>query len=263
MPEPVISRIVLAHHFVSPPGWCGRDHARRRQSSGIVCVLDGCAEYIMADGSRFSVHSGECIYIPRGSEYTTQCGEQESFTHMTVNFELVGSEEFFPALVRRRLSNPVQFEQLFSKLIHYWTVRHPFYHERCVGVLYEMVYFLLKEFTQTGGPYLKKVLPARVYLDEHFTEEFELRQLAALCGLSEPYFRRLFLRVFHETPAEYRRRLRIAYAENLLLSGSCTVSQAAQQCGYSDPAYFSRIFRKTLGVSPSQYVGERLGGEEA
>ena len=263
MGNTVIGRIVLAHHFVSPPGWCGWDHARKRLSSGIVYVLDGGAEYSMADGKRFSVRAGDCIYIPKGSVYTTQCSQTESFTHMTVNFELAQGEEFFPTLVRRRLGNPVQFEQLFSRLIHHWTVRHPFYHERCIGMLYELVYCLLNEIRLPGSPYLEKVQPARVYLDEHFKEDFELNGLAGLCGLSEPYFRRLFLRVFHETPAEYRRRLRISYAEDLLLSGSCTVSQAAQQCGYSDPAYFSRVFRKTLGVSPSQYVAQRLGGEEA
>ena len=96
------------------------------------------------------------------------------------------------------------------------------------------------------------------YLDGHFLEDFSLTQLAERCGLSEPYFRRLFLRVFHETPAEYRRRLRIAYAEDLLLSGSFTVTQTAQLCGYSDPAYFSRVFRKTMGVSPHQYMEEHL-----
>ena len=262
MPDPTVRSIVLAHHFVSPPGWCGTDHAFRRQSSGIVYVLDGSAEYVMADGTRFRVHAGDCICIPTGSVYTTLCGAQDSFTHMTVNYELTGAEEFFPTLTRRRLSHPAPFEQLFSRLIHHWTVRHPFYRERCLGLLYEMLHYLLKETAQPAEPYLRKLLPARVYLDEHFTEDFELRTLPALCGLSEPYFRRLFLRVFHETPAAYRRRLRISHAETLLLSGSYTVSQTAQRCGYSDPAYFSRIFRKTLGLSPQQYLAAHFPGDE-
>ena len=262
MENSVISKIVLAHHFVSPPGWCSRAYARTRLFSGIVFVQDGCADYIMADGRRFSVHKGDCLYIPKGSMYTTRCNGKDSFTHMTVNFEVLEGREFYPGLYRQKLSHPNHYEQLFSRLIHYWTVRHPYYHERCIGVLYEMAYILLKEITQPGDPYLDKVLPARVYLDEHFQEEFELTRLADLCGLSEPYFRRLFLRVFHETPTEYRRRLRITCAEDLLLSGSCTVTQAAEYCGYSDPAYFSRVFRKTVGVSPMQYMEEHLKNEE-
>ena len=40
MENTVISRIVLAHHFVSPPGWCSQDYARVRLFSGIVYVLE-------------------------------------------------------------------------------------------------------------------------------------------------------------------------------------------------------------------------------
>lgn len=258
MPHPVITNIVLAHHFVSHPGWHSEEHAHMRLSSGIVYVLEGHAEYVMGDGKRFTVRPGDCIYIPKGSVYTTHCGLEESFIHMTVNFELLRDEEVFPALVRRKLSGPVHFEQLFSRLVHHWTVRHPFYHERCIGILYEMIYLLLKEIQSPGSPYLEKLRPARVYLDEHFREEFELEMLPEMCGLSETYFRRLFHRVFNETPAEYRRRLRISYAEDLLLSGRYSISEVAQLCGYPDPAYFSRMFRKTLGVSPSRYVAERF-----
>lgn len=258
MPNTVIRKIALAHHFAAPPGWCSQDYARARQYSGIVYVLEGGAEYLLSDGKRFAVRQGDCLYIPRGSAYTTRCGETERFVHMTVNFELLDGREFYPSLIRRKLGHPTRFEQLFTRLIHCWNARHPLYHERCIGVLYELACVLLEEITQPGGPYLEKVFPAREYLDGHFLEDFSLTQLAERCGLSEPYFRRLFLRVFHETPAEYRRRLRIAYAEDLLLSGSFSVTQTAQLCGYSDPAYFSRVFRKTMGVSPHQYMEEHL-----
>ena len=72
--------------------------------------------------------------------------------------------------------------------------------------------------------------------------------------MSATYFRRLFRPVFHETPAEYRTRLRMAKASDLLLSGVYSMEQCGALCGYSDPAYFSRMFRKAMGQSPSQFL---------
>jgi AraC-like DNA-binding protein len=258
MPHLVVTNIILSHHFISHPGWYSDEYALARLYSGIVYVLEGYAEYIWGDGNRLGVRAGDCIYVPKGSVYTTRCNQTEQFVHMTVNFELLGEDDLFSVPTRHKLNSPVHFEQLFVRLVHHWTVRHPFYHEHCIGILYEMLYLLLKEMKASGNPYLEKIRPARLYLDEHFREDFPLERLSNLCGLSETYFRRLFHRVFNETPAEYRRRLRISCAKDLLLSGHYTISEVAQQCGYPDPSYFSRMFRKTLGISPSQYTSERF-----
>ena len=150
----------------------------------------------------------------------------------------------------------MQFEQLFSRLIHCWTIRHPCYHERCMGFLYEMLYLVQAELNTPGHHFAKQLRPARDYLDEHFREDFPLSILPGLCHLSETYFRRLFRLAFNESPAEYRRRLRVAYAQDLLLDARLSISEIAQQCGYPDPAYFSRMFQKTLGICPSRYAAE-------
>lgn len=212
----------------------------------------------MGDGTHLNANAGDCIYVPKHSVYIIRCNQTQRFVHMTVNFELQDQGDLFETPTRRKLSGSMHFKQLFARLVHHWTVRHPYYHERCTAILYEMLYLILKEMKSSGSPYLEKLRPARLYLDEHFREDFPLDILPRLCGLSETYFRRLFHCVFNERPAEYRRRLRISCAENLLLSGQYTIAQIAQQCGYDDPAYFSRMFRKTLGVTPSRYVAEQL-----
>ena len=250
----------IPEHFVSPPGWYSDEYALARRCHGIVYVLEGYAEYILGNGSHLHVRPGECLYMPRGCMYTTRCNQEQAFAHMTVNFDLSGPEGLFPAPVRQKLNTPVHFEQLFTALVHHWSVRHPYYYERCMGILYEMIYLLLKERRAPGSPYMARLKPARLYLDEHFREEFPLGILPQLCGLSETYFRRIFQKTFHETPAEYRRRLRIACAGDLLLSGQYSISETAQLCGYPDPAYFSRIFRQTMGLSPSQYIRSNAAG---
>lgn len=257
MSSPVITNIILAHRFVSPPSWYSDDYLLARNFHGLVFVLDGYAEYTLGNGKRLYAHPSDCFYMPKGSTYTTRCNDEQSFIHMTVNFDLLSPVPLFPEPFKQKIVSPRRMEQTFSALVHRWSVRHPFYQERCMGLLYELLYLFLKETQASGQPYMHKLLPARAYLDAHFTEDFPLDQLSELCGLSDAYFRRLFHRAFHETPSQYRRRLRISCAQDLLLTGHYSISEVGRLCGYPDPAYFSRMFHLTTGTSPSQYLSNQ------
>ena len=250
----VIQQIVLAHYFVAPPGWICNEYAVARLHHGVVYVLSGQAEYQMEERSNVLLHAGDCLYIPRGAVYVARNTGAEDFVHMTVNFDMLDSEQIFPVLTKCRFHTSTRFEQVFASLVRHWAVRHPYYRERCLGLLYEMAYLLLQERDAIPKQHLQKLQPARIYLDEHFCEDFPLEILPKLCGLSATYFRRLFRSVFHETPGEYRTRLRIARAGDLLLSSLCSVEEVGILCGYDDSAYFSRMFRKTMGQSPSQFI---------
>lgn len=251
--------IVLAHRFSAPPGWTSVEYAAERRHHGIVYALAGQMEYRMGDGSRFLLEAGDALYVPKGTIYISSCFGREDFLHMTVNFDIAGDERVFPELRVRRFAVPTRFEQTMASLVRTWTVRHPCYRERCLGLLYELIYLFRREVLSAPPQHMEKLAPARSYLDEHFIEDFPLASLAALCGLSETYFRRLFHTVFHETPAEYRRRLRIARACDLLLSGQFDMERVASLAGYPDPAYFSRMFKKTMGMSPARYRAVQVG----
>ena len=254
MAAPIVTDIILAHRFAAPPGWYSDEYVLARKYCGIVYVLEGYAEYTLGNGQQLHARPGDCFFMPKGAVYTTRCNECDPFVHMTVNFELLEETPLFAGPVRQHIGSALRMEQVFSSLVHHWSARHPFYRERCIGLLYELLYLFLKENQTPAQAYLQQLLPARQYLDSHFTEDFPLSVLSGLCGLSETYFRRLFHRVFHETPVQYRCRLRIAYAKDLLLTGHYSMTRIAQLCGYPDPAYFSRMFRKNTGISPSQYV---------
>ena len=63
---------------------------------------------------------------------------------------------------------------------------------------------------------------------------------------------REFKQLTGTTIMEYLNRYRCRQAASLLQDG-LPAARAAEQCGFSDPAYFSRIFKRCMGVSPSQY----------
>lgn len=77
--------------------------------------------------------------------------------------------------------------------------------------------------------------------------------------LNYDYVRKLFTKEVGVTPREYLLRARMELASGIIRSGitnrysGYTVSQIAEACGFADPLYFSRVFKKYYGVSPSEY----------
>lgn len=97
----------------------------------------------------------------------------------------------------------------------------------------------------------RKIKPALTYLQSNFTEDFPVEQLAQLCCLSPGRFRRVFSDCLGMTPVEYRNKLRVQKAVTLLKTGAYTVTEVAEQVGISDMKYFSKLFKRYTGVSPS------------
>ncbi|MDE7440025.1 MAG: helix-turn-helix transcriptional regulator [Clostridia bacterium] len=88
---------------------------------------------------------------------------------------------------------------------------------------------------------------------------FSIQDALKKLPLNYDYIRKLFKKETGATPYEYLLKERMALAQQLILSGisnkfsSYTISQISEACGYSEPLYFSRVFKQYFGVSPSEY----------
>lgn len=95
----------------------------------------------------------------------------------------------------------------------------------------------------------------RDYLTRNCSDpEIRMGQLAAQFGYTDDHLRRCFKEDFGITPLEYLLQLRLRQAKRLLrMMPVWSVEEIARQCGFEDPFYFSRVFKKEEGVSPRQF----------
>ena len=91
------------------------------------------------------------------------------------------------------------------------------------------------------------------YLQEHLAEEVSLSVLADEFHLNPQYISQLFKNEIGVGFLAYLTNIRMEKAKKLLLSTSCSVAEVAEQSGYGDYRVFTKVFKKSEGITPSQY----------
>ncbi|MGL6200276.1 MAG: PocR ligand-binding domain-containing protein [Lachnospiraceae bacterium] len=98
-----------------------------------------------------------------------------------------------------------------------------------------------------------KLLPALEYIYNNAHLMVSLEKAAQLCHLSPGYFSRSFTKEFGTNYTAYTIRLKIEWAKELLSSTDLSVTQISDQLGFSDPGYFTKVFKKQEYLTPSLY----------
>ena len=135
--------------------------------------------------------------------------------------------------------------------------------ERCLGEqqLACALFRMVRLSRRTRSPQPDSIEAAIAYIRRHLSEPILLEDAAASCGLSLSRFKVRFKEATGDTPREYINRLKIERAKLLLRCGQ-SVTETALDLGFATPSYFSVIFKKYAGCSPSAYLALRPGEEE-
>ncbi len=91
------------------------------------------------------------------------------------------------------------------------------------------------------------------YIQDHYQEDIALQHIAERYFLSREYISRKFKVEMNENISDFIERIRIGKAKLLLLNPLLKIIQIAEMVGYQDEKYFSKVFKKTVGISPNQY----------
>lgn len=173
-------------------------------------------------------------------------------------------QEFLPADHARYLTLPKvlalkpdsapshKFEALVTLFNSSNPLRAPYLNLRLMELLLDLASFA----PENRSPDLVEVQIQRIirYLEDHLDRPFSAAEITTYMEMSYNYLCGVFKQRTGMTMHQYHTRIRINEAARLLRETTLNVSQVSYRLGYQDPLYFSNVFKKALGTSPTDYL---------
>ncbi|WP_094548266.1 AraC family transcriptional regulator [Petroclostridium xylanilyticum] len=221
----------------------------------LTYVYAGLATYFVNE-VKYTVERGDIVYIPAGSVRQAYTYPENPIQCYSINFKWYLPENNsvnlpFPVISKLGIFNEII--DLYKDFNNVWIEKNPGYMMKARAIFMLILHKLLcltyyKNTALTEDYRIKKI---KDYIMIHYNEKIEIKQLAMLLGLTPVYLGTLFKRNNDCSIKQYITRIRINNAENLLSTGEYTVGEVAQQCGFEDIFYFSKVFKKYKGYPPS------------
>lgn len=95
------------------------------------------------------------------------------------------------------------------------------------------------------------------FIGEHYSEPLTVEEIASAAGISVRECSRCFRRCIGVSPIDHLTGLRVQRAAGMLVETSKSVLEISENCGFSSPSYFSKVFREATGVTPNVYRRKR------
>lgn len=137
---------------------------------------------------------------------------------------------------------------------------------RMLGALYAFLSIILNAespFVDTESMREQRVRKALEYIEMTYAMEISVEGLAGELNLDRKYLSRIFKQAVGMTPKQYIVHYRMRKACELLTNPRLAISEVSTSVGYVDPLLFSRMFKSTVGLSPSDYRKQQLAAPPA
>ena len=209
----------------------------------LICNFSGCGN-MTAGNQTFPFSEGTVVLLPPSTQHekTSELGFEDHYVQFTgCNFEektyILDADPSGHVFNLIRLLCGIWFDGTDRTV--------------CNDLFAGLMGLLLPALTQKQNRFVQQL---RRRITEEFTDpDLHLLTLMTEIPINADHLRRLFKQEVGQTPQEYLTRLRLEHAMTLLRNENLSVSEAAFRSGFYDPLYFSRVFRKHMGVSPTKW----------
>lgn len=225
----------------------------------LFLVTEGSATLRMA-GREHRVSVGDLFFGYPGCPYYVE--NKESFRYLYISFFGSCVSQIFERL-GIRIEEPVY--RGFDKVSEFWFSAISRFNSNNADFLSESVLLYTlsfiggegetSELKQNGNTMFEMIL---AYVDNHYREpSLTLSSVSSIFSYTEKYLSSMFKKQMQLGFNQYVNRQRISYALRLIEDGETSVREIASASGFSDALYFSKVFKKKVGMTPSEKIKQR------
>ena len=227
-----------------------------RSVDGYIYVLDGNALYTSSSGVKIELKKHSLLLLAKGDKYKIEA-KVSGFSYITTGFVLHPKNAFKELGLPEHidLSDKQYICKQLAEVLNIWEERLSWYLTETRIAMEKILIELIEMYGKSsdGFRFSGKLSPALSFINRHYDSNITNERLAEMCGLSVTHFRRLFKEEIGSSPIRYLTSVRIHWAVKLLKSQMFSVSEVAEQVGFSDIYYFSKTVKQYTGKSPSEY----------
>lgn len=220
----------------------------------LVYCTGGEGVFYFENGTTLNYRDGEAVAIPPRERHSNL--SKEGFTNIHIRLE----EPSFPYKTAFRVSDDLDrhLQAVFEQAKYYYQadIKKRELALTALGELITSYMIVFRSNADFSGP----VEQIRNMILHSFADpDFALDEAIRAMPFHYDYLRKLFKKEMGMTPLEYMTKLRMKKAESTLaaMSKDYSVSEVARLCGYDDALYFSRVFKKNFGCSPSAFANAK------
>ncbi len=241
-------------------------HHRIRKNGCEQYILIYCVEgegWCSINGKRNLVSANQFFIIPQGVPHAYGSSDKHPWSIYWLHFSGTQAQHFIDitgntkSIIPCKISRIEDRIQLFEEIIQ--NLEMGYSHENIHYANICLWHFLgsfkyISQFRQIRTiRELDVIEDSILFMKEHLANKITLKDISEQCGLSPSHFSMLFKAKTSRTPMDYLIHLRIQKACQLLDASNQRIKEIARMVSYDDPYYFSRIFKKTMNISPLQY----------
>lgn len=243
-----------------------KNHERKRQKGCNQYILIYCIEgkgWISVDGQKTEVNANQFFIIPKDTAHAYGSHNSTPWSIYWVHYSGILAPNFYdsakttssilPSKIDRIDERIQLFEEILQNLEMGYSKENLHYSNIC------MLHFLasfkyINQFRQIRKIREKDVIENAIFqMKENLHIKLTLDNLAKEAGLSSSHFSLQFRNKTGRSPMDYLIHLRIQRACHYLDNSQLRINEISLKVGYEDSFYFSRIFKKTMGISPAEY----------